>query len=137
MLEAPELTDLTPDGMYGILSLPAFYCQYMLQNPERIPGRAAYIAGLYRRALGYAGSFTTSDDLTEIFHIIKKTRLLVQDDPTQRLAGCALRWTFPYYAMEYYCGLYGLDQLLSRIEGLLEAPELTDLTPQGSSGAPD
>ena len=62
LLEAPELTDLTPDGMYGILSLPAFYCQYMLQNPERIPGRAAYIAGLYRRALDYAGSFTTSDN---------------------------------------------------------------------------
>ncbi len=62
LLDAPEPGDQSSDGMYGILSLPAFYCQYMQQNPERIPGRATYIEGLYRRALAYADSFTPADN---------------------------------------------------------------------------
>lgn len=61
LLSLPELSDQTPDGMYGILSLPAFYSQYLQQYPERIPGRASYLAFLYRRALAYADSFPTAD----------------------------------------------------------------------------
>lgn len=62
LLGIPELSDHSPDGMYGILSLPAFYCQYLQQNPERIPARASYITSLYQRALSYADTFPAAEN---------------------------------------------------------------------------
>lgn len=62
LLDSVDLEDRSPDGMYGIVSLPAFYCQYLAQEPERIPGRADYVDGLYRRALAYVDSFPAEED---------------------------------------------------------------------------
>lgn len=57
LLDSADPENRTPEGMYGIVSLPAFYCQYLVQEPERIPGRADYVDGLYRRALAYVDTF--------------------------------------------------------------------------------
>ena len=62
LLDAVDPNDHSPDGIYGMLSLPAFYCQYLIQYPERIPGREAYIDGLFRRALDYAYSFPAQEE---------------------------------------------------------------------------
>lgn len=60
LLDAADPSDHSLDGVYGVLSLPAFYCQYLLQYPERIPGREAYLDSIFRRAMDYADSFGTS-----------------------------------------------------------------------------
>lgn len=62
LLDAGDPDDRSPDGMYGILSLPAFYCQYLFQYPEKISGRERYIDALFRRAMDYAESFSASED---------------------------------------------------------------------------
>ena len=62
LLDRADPADHSPEGMYGILSLPAFYCQYLEQNPERIPARASYVEALYRRALEYADAFPVQED---------------------------------------------------------------------------
>ena len=62
LMDQVDPADVSPDGMYGILSLPAFYGQYLEQNPERIPAKASYLEGLYRRALEYAGRFPAQED---------------------------------------------------------------------------
>lgn len=62
LMDQADPADVSPDGMYGILSLPAFYCQYLEQNPERIPAKASYLEGLYQRALEYAGRFPAQED---------------------------------------------------------------------------
>ena len=62
LMDQVDPADVSPDGMYGILSLPAFYCQYLEQNPERIPAKASYLEGLYQRALEYAGRFPAQED---------------------------------------------------------------------------
>lgn len=62
LMDQADPADVLPDGMYGILSLPAFYCQYLEQNPERIPAKASYLEGLYQRALEYAGRFPAQED---------------------------------------------------------------------------
>lgn len=62
LMDQADPADFSPDGMYGILSLPAFYCQYLEQNPERIPAKASYLEGLYQRALEYAGRFPAQED---------------------------------------------------------------------------
>lgn len=62
LLDAVDPSDHSPDAVYRILSLPAFYCQYLEQNPERIPKRERYVESLYRRALEYADTFSSSEE---------------------------------------------------------------------------
>ena len=54
LLDGADPSDYSPDGMYSMLSLPAFYSQYLSQYPEAIPSREEYLQGLYRRMLDYA-----------------------------------------------------------------------------------
>ena len=61
LLDAADLSDHSADTIYRVLSLPAFYCQYLEQNPERIPKRESYVEALYRRALVYADTFSAAD----------------------------------------------------------------------------
>lgn len=53
LLDQADPTDYSPDGIYRMISLPAFYAQYLRQYPERIPQREEYVEGLYRRMLDY------------------------------------------------------------------------------------
>lgn len=53
LMDESDPADFSPEGMYCAVSLPAFYCQYLQQYPERVPARAGYLEGLYRRALDY------------------------------------------------------------------------------------
>lgn len=57
LLDAADPSDYSVDGMYGMISLPAFYSQYLAQYPDRIPPRAEYIQGLYRRMLDYVDAY--------------------------------------------------------------------------------
>ena len=57
LMDTTELSDFSPENMYGLISLPAFYLQYLKQFPERIPGKTAYIENLYRRILNYVEVF--------------------------------------------------------------------------------
>lgn len=57
LLDAADPTNYTMDGMYGMISLPAFYSQYLSQYPERIPPRKEYIQHLYQRMLDYVDAY--------------------------------------------------------------------------------
>lgn len=57
LLDGADPTDYTSDGMYGMISLPAFYSQYLAQYPERIPPRKEYLDGLYSRMLDYVDGY--------------------------------------------------------------------------------
>lgn len=57
LLDAVDPTDYSADGMYGMISLPAFYSQYLSQYPDRIPPRTEYIQSLYRRMLDYVDAY--------------------------------------------------------------------------------
>ena len=46
LLDAVDPTDFSADGMYGMGSLLAFYCQYLQQYPEYLPERVGYLEGL-------------------------------------------------------------------------------------------
>ena len=57
LLSGAVLSDYSPNGMYVMLSLPAFYSQYLSQYPDAIPSRAEYLQGLYQRMLDYADAW--------------------------------------------------------------------------------
>lgn len=57
LLDAADPLDYSRDGIYGMISLPAFYSQYLEQYPDRIPPRREYLEDLYLRILNYADRF--------------------------------------------------------------------------------
>ncbi len=53
LLDAADPADFSPEGMYAIASLPAFYSQYLQQFPDRVSSRKEYLDQLYLRILRY------------------------------------------------------------------------------------
>ena len=54
LMDGANTSDYSPDGMYAVISLPAFYSLYLSQYPDAIAPREEYLQGLYRRILDYA-----------------------------------------------------------------------------------
>ena len=57
LLDGAVASDYSPNGMYAMISLPAFYSLYLSQYPDRIPPREEYLQGLYQRMLDYADAY--------------------------------------------------------------------------------
>ena len=57
LMDEGDPTDFSMDNMYAVISLPAFYFQFLEQYPESIPKRREYIADLGRRILAYVDLF--------------------------------------------------------------------------------
>ncbi len=67
LMDAVDPGDFSVDGMYGMVSLLAFYCQYLQQYPEYLPERAGYLEGLYRRMLAYVDAFPRDQGEQKLF----------------------------------------------------------------------
>lgn len=72
LMDSTELSDFSAENMYGIISLPAFYLQYLKQFPERISGRTAYIENLYRRILDYVEVFPDAPENEMLFLYLRQ-----------------------------------------------------------------
>lgn len=57
LMDHADLSDYSPDSCYTVISMPAFYCQYLQHYPDRIAGRETYLDILYRRILRYVEAF--------------------------------------------------------------------------------
>ena len=57
LLDGASASDYSPDGMYAMISLPAFYSLYLSQYPDAIAPREEYLQGLYKRMLDYAEAY--------------------------------------------------------------------------------
>ncbi len=75
LMDTADPTDFTPDSMYGIISLPAFYCQYMNEYPDKISGREEYIIHLYQRVVDYAESFPKASENEALFLYLRQLSL--------------------------------------------------------------
>lgn len=72
MMDTAVTDSFTPEDMYRMISLPAFYCLYLKQNPETIPPRAGYLAELYRRIMDYMDSFPEDREDEQLFLYIRQ-----------------------------------------------------------------
>lgn len=72
LMDEADPADFSPEGMYCAVSLPAFYCQYLRQYPERVPSRAGYVDGLYRRVLEYADAFPGAQGDANLFRFLRQ-----------------------------------------------------------------
>lgn len=72
LMDRTDLSDFTSENMYGIISLPAFYCQYFRQYPDRLPARREYVESLYRRILDYVDVFPDAPESEMLFLYLRQ-----------------------------------------------------------------
>lgn len=81
LMNMADPTNFSVEGMYGIISLPAFYCQYLEQYPERIPERKEYITTLYQKILNYIDVFPeTKENETLFFYLHQLSYTFVETE---------------------------------------------------------
>lgn len=72
LMDRAELSDFSAENMYGLISLPAFYCQYFKQYPDRLPSRREYIESLYQRILEYVDVFPDAPENETLFLYLRQ-----------------------------------------------------------------
>lgn len=72
LMDTADLEDFSVESMYTIISLPAFYFQYLTQYPERIPERKKYIENLYQKILTYMEVFPESAENESLFFYLRQ-----------------------------------------------------------------
>lgn len=72
LMDGADAADFSEEGMYGIISLPAFYSQYLNDYPDKIPGRSEYVRNLYRRAMEYVEAFPREEESEKLFLYLRQ-----------------------------------------------------------------
>lgn len=72
LMDAANSEDFSVESMYAIISLPAFYFQYLTQYPERIPERKKYIENLYQKILNYMEAFPETAANESLFFYLRQ-----------------------------------------------------------------
>lgn len=72
LMDAAETSEFSGESMYGIISLAAFYCQYLNDYPEKIPERETYIERLYQKVLAYVENFPDESENESFFFYLRQ-----------------------------------------------------------------
>lgn len=72
LMDTAQLSDFSHENMYGLIALPAYYCQFLSQYPERIPARKEYIESLYERILNYVEVFPNAPENEHLFLFLRQ-----------------------------------------------------------------
>ncbi|MDE7262858.1 MAG: hypothetical protein K2N78_12480 [Oscillospiraceae bacterium] len=73
LMDSADTQDYSRDGMYALISLPAFYSQYLNNAPEAMtPDRTRYVSRLYRRILAYTENFPQGQEDSTLFLYLRQ-----------------------------------------------------------------
>lgn len=72
LMDHGDPDSFSTEDMYRLISLPAFYCLYLENNPSYIPPREAYLVGLFRRLVDYMDSFPEDREDETLFLYLRQ-----------------------------------------------------------------
>lgn len=72
LMDETDIHDFSPDNMYGLISIPAFYCQYLQEYPERLPRKKDYVESLYQKILDYLRIFPQAAGNESLFFYLRQ-----------------------------------------------------------------
>lgn len=73
LMDKADAEDYSADGMYSMISLPAFYCQYLKNYPEELTAaRERYVARLYQGILDYAAALPEEREGAALFLYLRQ-----------------------------------------------------------------
>lgn len=76
LMDAADESDYSADGIYAVISLPAFYCNFLRENPEKLPERTEYLDSLYIKASKYVDSFPQASESEPLFFALRQLMLV-------------------------------------------------------------
>lgn len=106
LMDSADPADFSPEGMYRIISLPAFYCQYLGQYPERVPARTEYVESLYRRVAGYVDAFPQAQGNDTLFRFLRQLAYTYVETDNSIPYGQFLQMLLLRFAPEIYIHSY-------------------------------
>ncbi|MCM1155030.1 MAG: hypothetical protein NC314_01980 [Roseburia sp.] len=81
LMDEADPADFSAEGMYGIISLPAFYCQFLNQYPEYLPERTSYLESLYRKIVDYVEAFPEASENQALFLYLRQLSFTYVETP--------------------------------------------------------
>ena len=71
LMDQTDPKDYSREGLYGLISLPAFYSQYLSNYPEAMTAaKERYIGRLYQRILNYVENFPKGQEDQTLFYYL-------------------------------------------------------------------
>lgn len=102
LMDTTDISDFSVDSMYGIISLPAFYCQYLQEYPELIQERQEYIEGLYKKVLKYVEAFPKAEESESLFFYLRQLSFTFVETANSISYGDFLQKLQIHFAPEVY-----------------------------------
>ncbi len=72
LMDATDSADFSVESMYGMISLPAFYCQFLNQYPDRLQERKEYLERIYLKVKDYVEAFPESAENESLFFYLRQ-----------------------------------------------------------------
>lgn len=72
LMDNADISDLTVNGIYGNISVVAYYCQYLSENPEYIPECKSYLEDIYHKVLDYIENFSDVGISKNLFFFLRQ-----------------------------------------------------------------
>lgn len=110
LMDAASPLDYSTEGMYGVISLPAFYCQYLQQYPDRLPDREKYLEGLYLKILSYVDTFPDDSQNESLFHYLRQLSFTFVETKNSISYGDFLQNLQMRFAPEIYIHSYAVGK---------------------------
>ncbi len=110
LMDAASPLDYSTEGMYGIISLPAFYCQYLQQYPDRLPDREKYLEGLYQKILAYVNALPDAAQNESLFHYLRQLSFTFVETKNSISYGDFLQNLQMHFAPEIYIHSYAVGK---------------------------
>lgn len=102
LLGGADLNDFSVEGMYAVISLTAFYCQYLQEYPEMLTGREETVEAQYRRVMRYTESFPSSEESESLFLYLRQLSYTYVETSRSIPYGLFLQKLFFLFAPEIY-----------------------------------
>ncbi|MCI9338110.1 MAG: hypothetical protein HFH93_11335 [Lachnospiraceae bacterium] len=102
LMDEASMTDYSGEGIYAIVFLPAFYCNFLRDNPEKLPERTDYLDSLYRRASEYVESFPHASESEPLFFALRQLMLVFVETKSSISYGVLLRKLLMRFMPETY-----------------------------------
>lgn len=106
LMEEASPADFSKENMYRLISLPAFYCNFLQDNPEKIPKRAEYVDSLYRRALEYVEHFPRASENELLFFYLRQLMIAFVETGTSISFGDFVQKLLRHFLPEIYTHSY-------------------------------
>lgn len=101
LTDSASARDFSSEGAYALVSLPAFYCLYLSEYPERVGERERYyLAGLYQRVQSYLNAFPEGKEDEDLFFFLRQLLATFIEVPTGIPYGQFLSWLLLHFSPE-------------------------------------